>query len=280
MNSFLRHLVERSVSAGPELVRPRLPGPFELGLGAGARPHEPLPEQEAEEVWPHHAPPRPEVDGGTPASRAVTPRTLPGGEERPAPLPVASRVEPQLPKRTPIERTGEGEQESRPRVVRQEVGEARPEPLVRVEPRPVFEAAPERLPARGRDPEPPSAPPAASRPAVPPPQPELRAQRSEAPRESERQRAVTIEPYVRPRQESPATGPPASEIVPAVSPLAAPPTSRTPAEQLPIPRVQVSIGRVEVRAVFAPAPVAPLLRPRPGPAMSLDEYLKQRDGGS
>jgi hypothetical protein len=44
------------------------------------------------------------------------------------------------------------------------------------------------------------------------------------------------------------------------------------------PQVTVTIGRVEVRAVFSPpAPEQP--KPRPAPAMSLEEYLKQRDGG-
>jgi hypothetical protein len=46
------------------------------------------------------------------------------------------------------------------------------------------------------------------------------------------------------------------------------------------PRVQVSIGRVEVRATFAPAPVPAAPPPRTGPPMSLDDYLKQRDGSA
>jgi hypothetical protein len=44
--------------------------------------------------------------------------------------------------------------------------------------------------------------------------------------------------------------------------------------------VQVSIGRVDVRAVFAPPPASPPPQPRSAPVMSLDDYLKQRDGGS
>ncbi len=42
--------------------------------------------------------------------------------------------------------------------------------------------------------------------------------------------------------------------------------------------VQVSIGRVEVRAVFAPPPAEPA-QPPPAAALSLDDYLEQRDAG-
>jgi hypothetical protein len=42
--------------------------------------------------------------------------------------------------------------------------------------------------------------------------------------------------------------------------------------------VQVTIGRVDVRAIFAPPAQEPQ-QPRSTPAMSLDDYLRQRDGG-
>jgi len=45
------------------------------------------------------------------------------------------------------------------------------------------------------------------------------------------------------------------------------------------PSVRVSIGRVEVRAVFA-SPPSPARRPAAAPAMALDDYLKQREKGS
>ena len=45
------------------------------------------------------------------------------------------------------------------------------------------------------------------------------------------------------------------------------------------PTVRVSIGRIEVRAI-TPPPAPPAQRPaRLGPALSLDDYLKQRNGG-
>ncbi len=53
---------------------------------------------------------------------------------------------------------------------------------------------------------------------------------------------------------------------------------RLPADRPAVPSVQVSIGRVEVRAVFAPPP-SPSRRPSPSPALSLDDYLKQREKG-
>ncbi len=44
------------------------------------------------------------------------------------------------------------------------------------------------------------------------------------------------------------------------------------------PTIQVTIGRIEVRAI--PPPVAPTQRPRTlRPTLSLDDYLKQRNGG-
>jgi len=49
------------------------------------------------------------------------------------------------------------------------------------------------------------------------------------------------------------------------------------AEPSAIPTVNVTIGRVEVRAV--PAPTPPASKPRPTPAMTLEEYLRRRAAG-
>lgn len=50
-----------------------------------------------------------------------------------------------------------------------------------------------------------------------------------------------------------------------------------PASPEPLPTIQVTIGRIEVRAT--PAPVAPAASRRAAPAMSLEEYLRQRSQG-
>ncbi|MFN7949727.1 MAG: hypothetical protein U0Z53_30520 [Blastocatellia bacterium] len=54
-------------------------------------------------------------------------------------------------------------------------------------------------------------------------------------------------------------------------------TSQTEQESAPV--IRISIGRVEVRAVMptAPAPRTAPARPRPG--LSLDDYLREREGG-
>lgn len=54
----------------------------------------------------------------------------------------------------------------------------------------------------------------------------------------------------------------------------------TPASPQSAPTIQVTIGRIEVRAISPPVTVAAVQRPRtPSPSLSLDEYLKQRNGG-
>ena len=59
----------------------------------------------------------------------------------------------------------------------------------------------------------------------------------------------------------------------AVSPVVSP---RASAPSAP-PRIEVNIGRVEVRAVYAPASPGPARKPPSLPTTSLDDYLKQRD---
>ena len=45
------------------------------------------------------------------------------------------------------------------------------------------------------------------------------------------------------------------------------------------PTVRVTIGRIDVRAEFPPAAPARQARQSPSPALSLDQYQRQRDGG-
>ncbi len=62
------------------------------------------------------------------------------------------------------------------------------------------------------------------------------------------------------------------------APVLAAPHKREAAREASSPTVRVTIGRVEVRAV-APEPAQPPPMVRPQPALSLDDYLRQRGGG-
>ncbi len=59
------------------------------------------------------------------------------------------------------------------------------------------------------------------------------------------------------------------------APTAQPTPPSTPTSE---PTIRVTVGRVEVRAVTPPTPSASPAAERTGPALSLDDYLKQRDG--
>lgn len=283
MNSFLQHLIERS-TAGPEPIRPRLASPFEPLFQV--KTGEPLlPAAELEEE------PRPRAAAQAPAARALEAPRVPAPQppireaERPAPARVVPQVEPNLHRRT-TEQASEGERIARPpaaRTTQQEDRAERPRPTSRVEPKPAPLPAPETAARHGREPE--QRPGSVAAAPVAPPQQQSQVQpqqRAHAGHEPERPRTAAVEPNVRSRREEFEATRLAGEIVPTTAPPAAPlpPPARPPvAEPPPAPRVQVSIGRVEVRAVFTPPAAAPS-RPRPGPAMSLDDYLKQRDGGS
>ncbi len=49
-------------------------------------------------------------------------------------------------------------------------------------------------------------------------------------------------------------------------------------DRKPEPTIRVNIGRIEVRAVMPSAPAPRPKRPRAGPMLSLEDYLKQRNG--
>lgn len=68
------------------------------------------------------------------------------------------------------------------------------------------------------------------------------------------------------------------------TPAAQPPAQREPEAEASSPEktqtIRVTIGRIDVRAVTAPAPQEPRRAPaRPAPQLSLADYLKQRGGG-
>jgi hypothetical protein len=92
------------------------------------------------------------------------------------------------------------------------------------------------------------------------------------PRRPETQPAAPARVVVQPQV---VVAPPASQ---APLDLAAPP--RLGRQEPPLaPTIQVTIGRIEVRATPAPA-AAPASKPKPAPVPSLDDYLRQRNGGS
>lgn len=93
----------------------------------------------------------------------------------------------------------------------------------------------------------------------------------------DRSRGVESRPekelYLRPR-------PPAEDLAvrpraPSVPQFASANRARTRAEAEGEPVIQVTIGRIEVRAASGPAPATPKARARPA-VMSLDEYLRSR----
>lgn len=75
----------------------------------------------------------------------------------------------------------------------------------------------------------------------------------------------------------PAKIPPAAAAAPAKSATARSAASAERAEMPPAPQIQVTIGRVEVRAV-APT-VAPAPRAKRDPGLSLENYLQRRAEG-
>jgi hypothetical protein len=52
-----------------------------------------------------------------------------------------------------------------------------------------------------------------------------------------------------------------------------------PTEPTEPPVIKVTIGRIEVRAVTPPAPIPQQRVKQPSPVLSLDEYLRLRNGG-
>jgi hypothetical protein len=72
--------------------------------------------------------------------------------------------------------------------------------------------------------------------------------------------------------------PVAAAVIPA-SPSSGTGTPRETQTEQPGPIIRVTIGRIDVRAVLPSAPVPARKAQAVSPVLSLDEYLKQRDGG-
>jgi len=181
---------------------------------------------------------------------------------------------PRSPKEQPLRHS-----EMRPPAPRAEDGAP---PRREGEPAPPFASSPERRRAGNPPPAPRNADARLAASTEPPPPvvsatPPLRTaetlrptlDRARAPSEPSVPRRGGVEPRpaaAAPRGESPHFG--------------APPLSlRTRAASAPIvPRVQVTIGRIEIRAAQAQTP-ARTPQPRPAPAMSLEDYLAKREKG-
>lgn len=131
------------------------------------------------------------------------------------------------------------------------------------------------------------------RPTQPPAEPvrpqRLPAPRAEAPAPASRAQARPV-PAAAPLQPKPTAAPPAPAPVqpraaqpPALSPrhatrrqaAAPPPAPRAAARELP--PIEVTIGRIDVRAVTG-APAAPRATNAAAPRLSLDQYLRDRGG--
>jgi hypothetical protein len=284
MNNFLQHLVDRSLGAETQQIRPLLPGLFEPITGAEPGLVELLPEQGTkEEPRPRHLTPPVEAvrETAPPAATPLQPTLR--AEERPVTPPLAPRPEPQISDRQAIEPSGAGQLKERAPAAQPAERDEPPQPEGWIESRPAPERPPDREPTPRHVPKPELLRPAPDRAAVQRQPEESRPALLDLRRDRERPRAAPIEPVMRLRRNEPEIARDGGDIIPAAEPPSSAhstQSNRAPAEQPPIPRVQVSIGRVEVRAVFAPPPVTPPARPQPGPSMSLDDYLKQRDGGS
>jgi hypothetical protein len=231
-----------------------------------------------------------EVEGGPAVSRPPAARAEAPSRERPGPSQARSTAAPEQVTSTRVETTVER------RTVELSFATP-PQPAERVVPR----AAPSEVPAPPRSAlrpamDPPEGEPAAPRrrvepgesvavtrqsppsanaglpslQAAPAPRTEPLAERP-APRPSSRD-GERREPVARPAVRQPEP-PPLLPLraVPASAPLlpSAPPPR-------PAPRIEVSIGRIDIRA--APAAAPPPRRPAAAPVLGLDEYLRLRSG--
>jgi hypothetical protein len=306
MNSFLQHLVARSRQESP--IRPRTGGRFDADARRSPeRPEDPVapdlpplipPEMERPPSSPPAADQAPERqglgeaapfvpdsgsdEGRSPPTRTAVSLTGPTPSTRPAdPSSQRRPVEPvshltALPASRPPTHPWTDDplasHDAAPStVVRQEPPVEAPESGPTMPGRRLWDDSAERV----------DAPPVASAPAPPVPGTEQQGVREPAVlipaiSDVEVTQEVTVTPDIEGRDVDEIVVPPPLAVRPDWPPPARP--SRRDAPSHP-QTVQVTIGRVEVRAVFAPPPAAPP-PPPPGPVMSLDDYLHQRDAAS
>jgi hypothetical protein len=240
---------------GARDVRPRIPLTFE-----------PLPEPE----------PAPEQDPGGPLAD-LDGATSRHQEAASTPAPVVERLREVIREATVERLVSPAPMPADPAALRFAEREAAQAASSTKEPRPAGgnqpSAVPTPRPAVDPPPVPTSTPRIAPAPTPPPANP-LRER-------IERERIV--EPPVK-RSQSPADLPPAAvdrrgRLEPKLEPAAAPPPVHGPRESKPVPPpVQITIGRIDVRA--APPVRSPAPPPRQiGPQMDLEAYLKSREGG-
>lgn len=252
MSDYLSNLAARSLNL-TNAVQPRLASPFEPLRLTGEFVAGPLFSAEQPEATPLTM----ETEF-RPA--APTPHPEPPTQAR-----VVTRGETTLP---PPARGRQPEREiiGRGSVIERDVPLGEPQPHAHPEPSPMPAARPGTLtpvlPQMRLAPAQPLAPPAPAVERVAPPeklQPPAHAHPEPSPMQAARPGTLTpVLPQIR--------------LAPA-QPLAPP----APAPGLPTPTIQVTIGRIEVKAT-PPAPPSKKQRPA-APVMSLEEYLRRRAGG-
>jgi hypothetical protein len=279
MSGFLQRLAERSRPGAPEALRPVVAEPF-------LAPEGPLELERVEErdVRPAQPPASPAPQAPAPPARPAAPREPSAAPEAPARPPLPAREE--GPAQTAAGKGGEPPA-ALPSELPRRAAEAsstfdRYTTKTRTSPR--ADAPAEATPSlpvvrheAGKPPEE-TAPPA--RPAPKQPEP--------APREPAPEAPIVVRTVHRPEPEPPprepraAAGVEGAPAAPAAAPRPQPgprPARRAAASPAP-PPVEVSIGRVDVRAVFEPPAQEPAPAPSAAPAVSLDEYLQRRDAGA
>jgi hypothetical protein len=305
MTALLRYLVERSVRDRPPAAAVTAPSRADV-TEAGTQDPAGSPDMQRgvlrprsrsrHEPWPEFGPP-----GDALSSVEETPERLPQRDGR---MPAAEQREepfghdPATPIRTarfadqPTHSAQASSLSQQGIVERQQVRQPRPETPSPVETAATIQDAPRRQhqddaaalaypPAVTRDHQAPDVVSANAEP-VQPPRRTINAELVRRPHESNPQSGARTSSAVTTRTRD-AEGPAparrtmarAEETRAVLAPSGAPQKAHPVFERPAAPRIEVSIGRVEVRAVYAPPP--PARKPPSLPSTSLDDYLKQRD---